>query len=62
LGVRAFFLPGKPITKELLEAQVPDHHEREWYISGPQGMVARYKTLARSCGIDRIKTDYFPGL
>ena len=64
LGVRALFLPGKPVTKELLEAQIPDHKERDWYISGPQGMVAMYKKLALSQGIHRtrIHTDYFPGL
>lgn len=52
------------LTKELIVSSTPDVKEREWYLSGPPGMVNAYRTLLRELGVPRnaIVTDYFPGL
>lgn len=51
------------ITKELIEAEVPDYAHRLYYLSGPGVMVDAYKKLLISLNIPRsaIRTDYFPG-
>ncbi len=51
------------ITPQMLTEEVPDFHERTFYLSGPPGMVEAYTTLLKSSGIksSNIKTDYFPG-
>lgn len=51
------------ITKELIEAEVPDYAHRLYYLSGPGVMVDAYKKLLTSLNIPRsaIRTDYFPG-
>lgn len=51
------------LTKELIEAEVPDYKNRLYYLSGPNVMVESYKKLLREMGIlhSAIHTDYFPG-
>jgi ferredoxin-NADP reductase/Na+-translocating ferredoxin:NAD+ oxidoreductase RnfD subunit len=51
------------LTSELLTAQVPDFKQRQFYLSGPNGLVTSYKALLTSLGIARrnIKTDHFSG-
>lgn len=51
------------ITKELLEAEVPDYKHHTYYLSGPDAMVRNYKKLLLNAGVSRshIRTDYFPG-
>jgi ferredoxin-NADP reductase len=51
------------ITKELIEAEVPDYMSRLFYFSGPPMMVENYVHLVRSMGVPKkqIRTDYFPG-
>jgi len=52
------------VTRELLEARVPDFVERYWYLSGPAPMVNAYDALLRKNGVPtgQIVKDFFPGL
>lgn len=73
IGMEIIYLVSKPssvwqgvtgfLTKELIEAEVPDYHSRYCYLSGPNAMVENYRHLLKTMGIKRsqIKTDYFPG-
>jgi ferredoxin-NADP reductase len=51
------------LTAETLRKLVPDYRDRQFYLSGPQGMVRTYEDLLSGAGVklNRIKTDYFPG-
>ena len=51
------------LTAETLRRLVPDYRDRQFYLSGPQGMVRAYEGLLDGAGVkpNRIKTDYFPG-
>ncbi len=51
------------IDAELIAHEVPDLHERTFYISGPHGMVVAFEKTLKAMGVSRsrIKTDYFPG-
>lgn len=51
------------ITKELIEAEVPDFLSRTFYFSGPPMMVENYVKLVKSMGVPskQIRVDYFPG-
>jgi ferredoxin-NADP reductase/Na+-translocating ferredoxin:NAD+ oxidoreductase RnfD subunit len=51
------------ITPELVQAEVPDHHERLFYISGPDAMVTSTASMLRDIGVshEHIKTDSFSG-
>lgn len=51
------------LTKESLISMVSDYLNRDYYISGPSGMVEGYKKLLTSLNIpkNKIITDYFPG-
>jgi ferredoxin-NADP reductase len=51
------------ITPELLQSQLPDYHERLFYISGPQIMVRSVRHMLLGIGVERknIKVDYFSG-
>ncbi len=53
----------RTITPEVIEREIPDHQDRTFYISGPQGMVTSFKDMLTGMGVGRtqIKTDYFPG-
>ena len=52
------------IDAEIIKKEVPDYHERIFYISGPHNMVEAYKQTLLKMGINKnqIKTDFFPGL
>jgi len=60
-GLKSFYT--NIIDKDMLAANVPDYHERTFYISGPYGFVrAMEKNLLElGVGIQHIVTDYFPG-
>lgn len=51
------------IDGALIEREVPDFHERIFYLSGPQAMVRHFQGVLADLGIPRrrIKVDYFPG-
>ncbi|HEV3245373.1 MAG TPA: hypothetical protein VG102_03370 [Candidatus Paceibacterota bacterium] len=72
LGIKVVYAFSEPgmghsgpalINEDLIAHEVPDYHERTFYISGPQGMVTSFKDMLQGMGIGRtsIKTDYFPG-
>ena len=51
------------IDAALIQREIPDWHERMFYISGPHGMVTAFKKTLHDLGVPRthIKTDFFPG-
>ncbi len=51
------------ITPEMIAAEVPDYHERLFYISGPHAMVTSIKSGLKDLGVKDhdIKIDFFPG-
>lgn len=51
------------ITADLISKEIPDFHERFFYLSGPNSMVESYEELLKKIGVHRnhIKKDYFPG-
>ncbi len=51
------------ITADMIKQHVLDYDKRQYYISGPNGMVIANKRTLRSMGIprDHIRTDYFSG-
>ncbi len=52
------------ITAAVIAEEIPDYHERTFYVSGPPGMVRSLRQQLQELGVHRlaIKTDYFPGL
>lgn len=74
LGIKIVYLltgePGpisgmytEPLSAEIIAREVPDYHERIFYISGPHSMVETFEKILHEMGIPghRIKVDYFPG-
>lgn len=51
------------VTAELITKEVPDYKERDFYISGPRGMVTAFEKTLGDLGIpkSRIHVDFFPG-
>lgn len=51
------------IDENMIKQEIPDYHERLFYLSGPNAMVDAYKKLLANVGVPmkRIITDYFPG-
>jgi len=51
------------ITPELIAAEVPDYHERLFYVSGPHSMVKAMQTGLKLLGVPdhNVKVDFFPG-
>ena len=51
------------IDEHLIKREVPDFHERTFYISGPRAMVVRFQRVLKELGVarSRIKVDFFPG-
>ncbi len=49
------------LEDEKIKELVPDFKERVFFVSGPGGMVARYKNSLTKMGVKKIVTDYFPG-
>ncbi len=52
------------LATDMIKKHSPDFIEREWYLSGPPGMVNAYFKLLREMGVPKknIKRDFFPGL
>jgi ferredoxin-NADP reductase len=52
------------IDAQMIQAAVPDYHERTFYLSGPPEMVNEHEKALRGLGVSRsqIKKDYFNGL
>ncbi|HTR18499.1 MAG TPA: hypothetical protein VMH91_00765 [Candidatus Paceibacterota bacterium] len=63
LGIKTVYATGNTIDMPLIAKEVPDFHERMFYISGPHGMVESFKKTLHAMGISRfrIKSDFFPG-
>lgn len=76
IGVKPVYMLTKPgaqipdnrfragmITPEVIQAEIPDYHERLFYISGPQPMVAGISAELKKLGVrgEHIKTDFFSG-
>lgn len=60
------FLPNEEkgmVTMDMIKKYVPDAHDRIFYLSGPQGMVAAFEKTLQETGVRKsaIKTDFFPG-
>ncbi|MDB5237405.1 MAG: hypothetical protein JWL88_507 [Parcubacteria group bacterium] len=51
------------LDRSVLEREIPDYAEREFYLSGPNGMVNAFSDMLAEMGIPkrRIKKDFFPG-
>jgi ferredoxin-NADP reductase len=51
------------LTPEIIANEAPDYARRHFYLSGPNGMVAAYRAMARRMHVSRrhIVTDYFSG-
>ena len=51
------------IDAALIEREVPDYKDRTFYISGPRGMVVRFRRILKDLGVasSRIRVDFFPG-
>jgi len=51
------------ITSEIIMRQIPDWHERTFYLSGPHLMVTGFEKTLLDMGVSRshIKKDFFPG-
>ena len=52
------------IDTEMIAREVPDFHQRTFYLSGPPEMVRSYEQMLRSIGVPgrRIRKDFFAGL
>lgn len=63
LGIRTVYVTGALIDAALIAKEVPDYHERTFYISGPHGMVEAFKGVLRGMRVSfwKIKSDFFPG-
>ncbi len=51
------------ITEQMIQQEVGDYLNRDFYISGPEAMVENYEKLLAGLSVDKnkIHTDYFPG-
>lgn len=49
------------IDEKMIKDKLPDYHERIFYVSGPEPMVAAFKSMLTNMGIKHIRTDFFPG-
>jgi len=51
------------IDAQMIERNIPDFKQREFYLSGPRGMVVGINKALQNLGVEtkNIKTDYFPG-
>ncbi len=51
------------ITADMIKKHVPNFSSRQFYLSGPNGMVDSYAQLLKTMGVNRrqIHSDYFPG-
>lgn len=58
-GIHVVIRSGK--TARLTETDITRHRDARFYLSGPPGLVAAYKTLLRDHGVKKVETDYFSG-
>lgn len=51
------------LTPELLQELIPDFKQRQFYLSGPNGLVQFFRSTLRSLSLKRgaIRSDYFSG-
>jgi ferredoxin-NADP reductase len=51
------------IDRQMIEREVPDYRERDFYLSGPNSMIIAFEQTLHAMGIGRsqIKKDFFPG-
>ncbi len=51
------------ISDQKIKKEVPDFLQRNYYLSGPRGLVTAFEETLRNIGVSKnqIKTDYFPG-
>jgi ferredoxin-NADP reductase len=51
------------ISADDIKNYAPDFREREFFISGPPGMVDSYKNILKQAGVkpSQLKVDFFPG-
>ena len=51
------------LDAKMIQEEIPDYLEREFYLSGPHGMVVAYDSVLRKMGVpaNQIKKDFFPG-
>ena len=49
------------LKQAVLEKSTPDFKDREFYLSGPPGMVRAYKKSLKKLRVANIHTDYFSG-
>jgi ferredoxin-NADP reductase len=51
------------LTPELIQQQLPDYKDRQFYLSGPNGLVQFFRSTLRRLSLQRqaIHTDYFSG-
>lgn len=51
------------VDENMIKADVPDYIERNFYISGPHGMVSAFQKSLSKLGVPKrnIKVDFFPG-
>jgi glycine betaine catabolism B len=64
VGVRTFYINTKKdgyIGEKKIKEKVPDYQKYTFYISGPELMVEAFKKMIAKMGVEKIKTDFFPG-
>ena len=51
------------INAKMIAEEIPDYHERFFYLSGPHLMVNAFENTLLNMGIskEKIKIDFFPG-
>jgi ferredoxin-NADP reductase len=59
--IKTYYVVEEFITEKIIGEKAPDFKERTFYLSGPEAMVNNYKDMLRKIGVQKIKTDYFPG-
>lgn len=59
----AFVRGGVSITSALIAQEIPDYHERTFYLSGTHDMVTALRVSLLALGVSKrhIKIDFFPG-
>ncbi len=64
LGVKTVLIEtesGQNLSEEKIKREAPDFKERNFYLSGPHGMVTSFEKILNGMGVVGTKTDFFPG-
>ena len=66
VGLKTFYLNTETDGRAdaaSIRRDIPDWHERTFFLSGPRGMVTSFEKILHELGVPRthIKTDFFPG-